>query len=201
MLIGLASLAPAGIAGALALAFAHGLVAALLGALETTPRARGAVVGALAASLGAPGLAPFAGLAFIVFDAAPRHPSVAIALLLGFAILTGAHARLGARLVSTAPAADDPPDAVARRRRTLSSSRRSPRSCSRSASCRRRSSRRSRPARSTSRTSPRVSGSTSRDTAVEPARARWQHRLPHACHTRTSRRALSNRRLRCRRDP
>jgi NADH-quinone oxidoreductase subunit M len=119
MLIGLASLAPAGIAGALALAFAHGLVAALLGALEPAPRARGVVIGSLAASLGAPGLAPFAGLAFIVFDAAPRHPGVAIAVLLGFAILTGAHARLGARLVSTAPAAIDPPDAVALRRRTL----------------------------------------------------------------------------------
>jgi NADH-quinone oxidoreductase subunit M len=114
--LGLASLATAGVSGALVTVFAHGLGAivllSLLGAFAdparglaelealaaaTPPAARWLSV-ALLASVGAPGLATFVGPAIVILDAATGHPAAAFAALGAFVLAAGAAARFGRRL-------------------------------------------------------------------------------------------------------
>jgi NADH-quinone oxidoreductase subunit M len=124
-LLGLASLTPAGLSGALTLMFAHGLAAALffsvssalgeggssLAALDglwsRMPRAARWLAVALLASLAAPGLATFVGPALVIVDASARHPAVALAALAAYALATGAHLRFGKRVLARGPAMDE----------------------------------------------------------------------------------------------
>jgi NADH-quinone oxidoreductase subunit M len=121
-LVGLGQATAAGISGALGQVIGNGLAAALTFGLADAILARRATLAAVdglaaraprgarllalasLASVGAPGLATFAGAALIVLDAFGRHAGLALASLAAFAITTGAHARLARRVLSSTPA-------------------------------------------------------------------------------------------------